>query len=147
MESIKSLTFRRNLILLGTKSILECLQRNIDNKEVTYTTTSSQCGSQFGRVLGDQDVGNLTYTGIPTYREPDCKRSTKKRDFTAYQIPFLCPPTKCPLRSILEVDVRREQFTRKQTCPIVMNDSPTMTYTCLHHVLTSENALQNQHLW
>ena len=39
---------------------------------------TSQCGSRFCGVWGDPAVGNLTYTGIRTYREVDSKRPTKR---------------------------------------------------------------------
>ena len=41
-------------------------------------TTTSQYGSHFYEVWGDPDVGNLTSTDIPTRREANSKRPTKK---------------------------------------------------------------------
>jgi len=67
----------------------------------TTTTTTSQCGSRFRGIWGDPAVGNLTSTGIPTRREADSKRPTKK-DFEKilYRGKLLRKPLKGKIKAI-----------------------------------------------
>ena len=55
-------------------STCECYSSRYNNNN----NNTSQCGSHFRGVWEDPTVGNLTSTGIPTRREADSKRSTKK---------------------------------------------------------------------
>ena len=65
------------LMWLFSFQILPCHILGKPNHQQQQNNTS-QCGSGFRKVWEDPDVGNLTSTNIPTRREADSKRPTKK---------------------------------------------------------------------
>ena len=118
--------------------------------EYNNNNTTSQCGSRFRGVWGDPAVGNLTSIGIPTHREVDSKRPTKRFCEKRFKEESVCEAfkegTSVPKRLKLKLkEAKRKLKERTSTIHVRQLPSlPEKSTTCIRarHTSTSTKPLQ-----